>query len=120
MMSNFKLYGCNRLFCRIIADGRSYHSGIVFVVEHSWQLQQQLYHRKALGTSSWNLALSSSVVIKLAKKNAQRQPQKPRTAFSFINNNLIYNSFVYPVLGDKVAYSIVVDLPGVGSFSLSR
>ena len=38
---------------------------------------------------------------------------------SFINNHLVYSSFVYPFLGDKLVFNLPLDLSGMGSFSVS-
>ena len=61
------------------------------------------------------------VANKLANINAKHESQNPSAAFSFINNNnLVYISFVYPFLGDKLVFHLLLDLSGMGSFSLSR
>ena len=56
---------------------------------------------------------------KLAKINAQHESQNLSFNFSFINTNLVNISFVYPFLGDKRVVTLLLDLSGMGSFSLS-
>ena len=98
-------------------------ANLVSLVPHLCHWTVCFYNNIFAKESLGSIVLSSFgkfVANKLAKKKAQRQSQKPRTAFGFVNNSLLYNSFVYPMLGDKVAFNYLADLSGMGSVSLSR
>ena len=108
---NFKIYGF-------------FLSAMLLVGSSASPVRTLLLQQHLCPEELWDQLLPFSfgefVANKLAKHNAQHQPQNPRTAFSFITNNLISISFVYPMLGNKVAFNLLADLSGVGSFGLSR